>query len=170
MFVYETSSIINRNNEPFKVNIKITQESPVNEGFKTLDDATIREKEKELNGVLNITKKDMKELCKTPYGKAILARDLFMQMLSLFNPPFLDTMTISCKGFTDKNCDYYNCGMVEIEGFYNKNNPKMTPELTRQTMDQVATDTIYYLLDNKYITTYKLLCPDDLSTYFIIVK
>jgi hypothetical protein len=60
--------------------------------------------------------------------------------------------------------------MVKIDGFYNKNNPKMTPELTRQTMDQVATDTIYYLLDNKYITTYKLLCPDDLSTYFIIVK
>ena len=170
MFVYETSSIINHNGNPFKVNIKITEESPVNEGFKTLDNTTIREKEKELNGALNITKKDMKELCKTPYGKAILARDLFMQMLSLFNPPFLDTMTISCKGFTDKNCDYYNCGMVEIEGFYNKNNPKMTPELTRQTMDQVATDTIYYLLDNKYITTYKLLCPDDLSTYFIIVK
>ena len=169
MFIYETSSIINRNGEPFKVNIKITQE-PVNEGFKTLDDATIRKKEKELNGVLNITKKDMKELCKTPYGKAILARDLFMQMLSLFNPPFLDTMTISCKGFTDKNCDYYNCGMVEIEGFYNKNNPKMTPELTRQTMDEIASYTIYYLMDNKFITTYKLLCPDDLSTYFIIVK
>lgn len=46
MFIYETSSIINRNGKPFKVNIKITQEASINEGFKTLDDATIRKKKK----------------------------------------------------------------------------------------------------------------------------
>lgn len=170
MFIYETNSIINYNGKPFKVNIKITQEPSINEGFKTLDDATIRKKEKELNGVLNITKKDMKELCKTPYGKAILARDLFMQMLSLFNPPFLDTMTISCKGFTDKSLDYYNCGMVEIEGFYDKNNPKMSSDLTEKIMHIAVSGTINYLADNKCITDYNVFSSTDHSTYFIIVK
>ena len=173
MFVYETSSIINRNGDPFKVDIKITQE-PVNEGwFKNkINNIIKKKKEKELNDVLNKTKKDMEELYKTPYGKAMLTRDVFMYVLSLYNPPFLDAITITYNKCTsnDKNYEYYNHGMVKIDGFYDKNNPKMTPELTRQTMDQVATDTIYYLLDNKYITTYKLLCPDDLSTYFIIVK
>ena len=173
MFVYETSSIINRNNESFKVDIKITQE-PVNEGwFKNKINSIIKKKkEKELNDILNKTKKDMEELYKTPYGKAMLTRDVFMHVLSIYNPPFSDTVTITYNRCTsnDKNYEYYDHGMVKIDGFYDKNNPKMTPELTRQTMDQVATDTIYYLLDNKYITTYKLLCPDDLSTYFIIVK